>query len=406
MEASRAGGSIPFAIFTGPASPFTVQLKMEKVLGQISTRELTETRYPCGQCGAMLTYAVGSGDLQCRYCGYRNAIVSNQETVKESDFYKALGELQQAPPVEPEETVVKCVQCAAEFDLDSYTHAGECPFCGTAVITSTGHIKPIKAKALLPFSITDRQAREYFKKWLSKLWFAPGDLVDYASEDSKLKGVYIPYWTYDSSTVTSYAGQRGDTYYVQRRYTSFENGRQVQRTRMEPRIRWTSVSGRTQRYFDDVLVGATTTLPRTITDWLEPWDLENLVPYSEAYISGFSSEVYQVGLDEGFSIAKSSMDTIIRNDVQRSIGGDQQRITQLQTQHSDTTFKHILLPLWSASFQFRKKTYRFVVNGRSGQTRGERPYSVIKIVSTAIMAVVIIGAGIYALNYYGLLENF
>jgi len=377
---------------------------MERGLGDLSTRELTETRYPCGQCGAMLTYAVGSGDLECRYCGHRNAIATTNDPVKESDFHAALRELQRAPAIAPEKTVVKCVQCAAEFNLDTYTHAGECPFCGTAVITSTGHIKPIKAKALLPFAITDKQAREYYKKWLSGLWFAPSALKDYAREDSRLNGVYIPYWTYDSGTVTAYAGMRGDVYYVQRSYTSFENGRQVQRTRMESRIRWTPVNGRTQRHFDDVLVGATHSLPRTITDWLEPWDLENLEPYSEAYLSGFNSEVYQVGLDEGFDIAKVAMDNIIRNDVRQSIGGDQQRITQLHTQHSDTTFKHVLLPLWSASFQFRKKTYRFVVNGRNGQTRGERPYSVLKIVSTAILIIVLLVGGLYGLDHYGMLR--
>lgn len=372
-------------------------------MGELSTRELTETRFPCGQCGAMLTYAVGSGDLECRYCGHRNAIDVSNEPVKELDFHAALRELQRAPMLVPEETIVKCVQCAAQFNLDSYTHAGECPFCGTAVVTSTGHIKPIKAKALLPFSINADQAREFYKKWLSSLWFAPSALKDYAREDSPLYGVYIPYWTYDSSTVTSYSGMRGDVYYVQRRYTSFENGRQVQRTRMEPRIRWTPVSGRTQRHFDDVLVGATHSLPRTITDWLEPWDLENLVPYSEAYISGFSSEVYQVNLDEGFNIAKSSMDKIIRDDVNRHIGGDQQRINQLHTQHSDTSFKHVLLPLWSASFQFKGKAYRFVVNGRNGQTRGERPYSMLKITSTVILVIVLLAGGLYGLDHYGLL---
>ena len=66
-----------------------------------------------------------------------------------------------------------------------------------------------------------------------------------------------------------------------------------------------------------------------------------------------------------------------------AIGGDQQRIQRMNTQHSDTTFKHVLLPLWTAAFQFRDKSYRFVVNGRTGKIRGERPYSVVKIALAA-----------------------
>jgi len=91
-----------------------------------------------------------------------------------------------------------------------------------------------------------------------------------------------------------------------------------------------------------------------------------------------------VELDQGFNHAQVNMDRIIRGDVGNAIGGDQQRIGRLQTTHSDTTFKHVLLPLWNAAFDFRGKTYRFVVNGRTGKVRGERPYSVIKIALTAL----------------------
>ncbi len=374
---------------------------MNRTVGELSSRELTETRYPCEQCGAMLTYAVGSGKLECQYCGHTNTIVNKHESIHENDFYAALRELQQAQALKAQKTYVKCVRCAAQFELDENIHAGECPFCGTAVITSTGHIKPIKAKALLPFSITDKQARDYYKKWLSGLWFAPGALKLHAREDSKLNGIYIPYWTYDSDTHTSYSGMRGDVYYVQQSYTSIENGRSVRRTRMQPRIRWTPVSGDTQRHFDDVLIGATRTLPRKITDWLEPWDLENLVPYSEAYLSGFSSEVYQVDLDEGFTLAQAVMENTIRHDVKQHIGGDQQRISHLHTEHSETTFKHVLLPLWSASFQFKGKTYRFVVNGRNGNIQGERPYSPIKIAFAVVCALTVLAAAIVWLDHSG-----
>jgi len=170
-----------------------------------------------------------------------------------------------------------------------------------------------------------------------------------------------------------------------------ENGRYVRRSRMVPKVRWTPVQGKTQRHFDDLLIGATRTLPRKITDWLEPWDLENLVPYTEEYLSGFQSEVYQVALDEGFEHAERVMKQAVRRDVKGSIGGDQQRIQRLHTTHSNTTFKHLLLPLWTAAFTFKGKTYRFVVNGRNGKTRGERPYSVIKIAIAGIAAAVVVG---------------
>ncbi len=358
-------------------------------VGEARTRSLTETRFPCGQCGASLHYAIGTDSLSCRYCGHLNQIEQGHEPLVELDLHTALAELEQAERRSPESQIISCPNCAASFALDAHIHAGECPFCGTGVVTETADSKPIKPRGLLPFAITAEQAREFYKSWLKSLWFAPNALKEFARDDAQLNGVYIPYWTYDSDTATAYRGQRGDVYYVTQRYRTVVNGRSVSRTRRIPKIRWSPASGRTSRHFDDVLVGATRTLPRKITDWLAPWDLEKLVPYREDYLSGFSSEVYQVDLDEGFNHAQAIMDKVIRGDVRRSIGGDQQRIHSLRTQHSDTTFKHVLLPVWSAGFTFRDKSYRFVVNGRSGKVRGERPWSRVKIALAVLAALAV-----------------
>ncbi len=361
-------------------------------LGEATTKELTHSRFPCGQCGAVLKYNIGTTDLSCGYCGHQNLIVNSADPILEYDIHQALRELARVQKLAKPSSILYCTTCAAEFDLERHIHSGECPYCGTTVVTGTGHVKSIKPKALLPFSVTADEARESYRKWLSGLWFAPSALKKYTREDTHLNGVYIPYWTYDSKTRTAYRGMRGDVYYVKQSYTATVNGRRVRQTRMVPKIRWSPVNGRTRRHFDDVLVGASRSLPRKIMDWLQPWDLENLIPYTEAYLSGFQSEIYQIELDDGFNHAKKVMDDTIHGDVRRDIGGDQQRITSLNTSHSDTTFKHVLLPLWSAAFTFRGKPYRFVVNGRNGKTRGERPWSVVKIAFAVLLgAIAVVG---------------
>ena len=349
----------------------------------------------------MLDYAIGTHSLECRYCGHRNAIARSDARIEEVDLHAALERLRDAEPMRGDRHVTSCPNCAAEFTLDAHVHSGECPFCGTTVVTGTGTTKPIKPQGILPFSVTAERARESYRKWLKGLWFAPSALKEHARGDTAIEGVYVPYWTYDSDTATAYAGQRGDVYYVSQRYTTTVNGRRVTRTRQVPKIRWSPARGRTTRHFDDVLVGATRTLPRKITDWLSPWDLDNLEPYTEDYLAGFSSEVYQVDLDEGFDVAQEVMDATIRSDVRRAIGGDRQRITSLRTSHSDTTFKHVLLPLWSAGFQFRDKTYRFVVNGRTGKVRGERPWSVVKIALASIVGAILLAGALFLANESG-----
>src|SRR2546428_235005 len=77
--------------------------------------------------------------------------------------------------------------------------------------------------------------------------------------------------------------------------------------------------------FDDILVLASNSLPRNIADRLEPWDLKNLVPYRDEYLSGFVAESYQIDLPQGFDIARGIMDEYIRQSIVRDIGGDHQR---------------------------------------------------------------------------------
>lgn len=352
----------------------------------------------------MQTFAPGTGTLTCPYCNFENHIEVSDAAIVEYRFHEALERLASAPPAESLRNT-QCQTCAAVFDFEQHVHSGECPFCGTPVVVGTGADKHIKPESLLPFAIDESDAKQRFRTWIGTLWFAPGKVKKFAREDTGMTGVYVPYWTYDSQTASSYSGQRGDAYYVQQRYTVMVDGKSRTRTRSVRKVRWTAVRGRVSRFFNDVLVGASRSLPRTITDPLGPWDLDNLVPYDPKYLSGFRSEVYQVGLDEGFETAAEIMERVIRQDVARDIGGDHQRIQSLQTRHSDTTFKHMLLPVWSAAFRFRDKSYRFVVNGRTGKVQGERPYSALKIATAVVVGAVTIGITLFVLNETGVLDE-
>ena len=118
--------------------------------------------------------------MQCQYCGHSNQIARATDPIRELDLQRALAELQRSPLVNPESTVLSCPNCAAEFALDAHIHAGDCPFCGTTVVTGTGSVRPLKPKALLPFAIDADKARASYQDWLSKLWFAPSELKKYA----------------------------------------------------------------------------------------------------------------------------------------------------------------------------------------------------------------------------------
>jgi predicted RNA-binding Zn-ribbon protein involved in translation (DUF1610 family) len=344
----------------------------------------------CSQCGAKLNFVPGTSSLKCPYCGIEMPVPQSEKRVVELDYRdfleKAIQEKESS-----EAQIIKCDRCGAETTMPAETVAGICPFCGANMVFSESASHPIKPDSLLPFQISQRNAFANFSRWIKKLWFAPGDLKHYARSESKLAGVYVPFWTYDSNTVTSYQGMRGDYYYTTETYTAMENGRSVTRTRQVRHTRWTPVSGTVFNAFDDILILASRSLPKKYADRLEPWDLDHLVPYKDAFLSGFRAESYQVSLPQGFEAAKEAMEPVIRTSIRHDIGGDEQQIHSAHTQYRDITFKHILLPVWLSAYRFREKIYRILINARTGEVQGERPYSAWKIAGAVLLGLAIAG---------------
>lgn len=359
---------------------------------QLSAVEAVATpadhRFPCPSCGSDLRFDPESQGMLCQHCGFREALPDWRAGIEELDL-RAVAE--NALPAAATETVrvANCPSCGAQIEFDAALHARECPFCASPIVTDTGLERHIKPQAQLPFLLTEAEARAAMTRWIGSLWFAPSDLKRLARAERGMQGVYVPYWTYDAETETTYAGQRGRIRHETRHVPMVVNGKRQMTTQQVATIDWSPARGRVRRAFDDVLVLASKSLPRRFTDALAPWDLSALSAYDPHYLAGFRAEGYTVPVEEGYEIARAVMNRTIEGDVRRDIGGDQQRISRLDTKVGALTFKHVLLPIWVAAFRYRGKAYRFVVNGRTGAVEGERPYSAAKIAALVIVGLLL-----------------
>ena len=93
------------------------------------------------------------------------------------------------------------------------------------------------------------------------------------------------------------------------------------------------------------------------------------------------------------------MAPVIEQDCRADIGGDEQRVDHVDTAYHDMTFKLMLLPVWIACYLYAGKTYNILVNGRTGEVAGERPYSAVKIAAAAIGGVVLVALIIFGIWY-------
>lgn len=349
---------------------------------------LEQHRFPCPSCGSDLRFDPGAQALVCQHCGHSEALPETRGGLVEHDLRAAT---EGALPASAMESVrvATCSSCGAQIEYDAALHARECPFCASPIVSDTGVERHIKPQAQLPFLISEADARTAMKRWLGRLWFAPSDLKAYARHDRAMTGVYVPYWTYDAQTETDYTGQRGTVRYETRHVPVVVNGKRQMQAQQVARVDWRPARGRVARDFDDVLVLGSRSLPKTYTDAIAPWDLSALTAYDPRFLAGFRAEGYTVPVQDGYGEARGAMNSVIEGDVRRDIGGDQQRIGKLDTRVGRLTFKHVLLPVWLAAFRYRGKSYRFVVNGRTGAVEGERPYSAIKIAIAVILGLVL-----------------
>ena len=106
-------------------------------------------------------------------------------------------------------------------------------------------------------------------------------------------------------------------------------------------------------------------------------------------------ESYDTDLKTGYQEAKVIINDGVRAEVLRDIGGDEQRISSIKTDYQNPTFKHILLPVWASAYRYKDKVFQVLVNARTGEVQGERPWSWVKIGSLVLSIVGVIGAGLY-----------
>lgn len=364
--------------------------------------EVDQTRartFPCAGCGAALTFSIEVQSLACGFCGtVREFDSTDGRAVDEQDLRAMLRDIAagrvaagrdaEREDGEPVVREVRCGDCGADVRFTGSLTSDECPYCGTAIQLEGVHDAEdrIRVDGVLPFGIDHDVAQRNLAAWVKSRWFAPNEFRRRGAT-GRFHGVYLPFWTYDALTMNDYTGERGEHYWV--------TVRRGDRTTRERRTRWYPASGSFRRFFDDVLVFAGAGLPRKIIAKLDPWPLDECVPFTPEFLAGYLARTYETPLDDGFDIAKERIHTAIRADVCNRIGGDVQRIHGIDTEFGALTYKHLLLPVWLLVYRFHGKPYQVAVNAVTGEVQGARPWSVWKITSAVLLAAGLIAGAVY-----------
>ena len=316
--------------------------------------------------------------LACSTCGHARVLPDPTpdeaaEARREQDYLEVLQRLASQVPREVA-NVVECPACGAVTRFDAHVRADRCAFCASPLRREPTRVEErLPPQALVAFQLDAAAAQAVFVRWISSRWFAPNALKRTVRAADGVRGAYLPWWTFDAATVTTYRGERG----VRRA----EDGSQHSGDRSNTRtvVDWDAVQGAVAVPFDDLLVVGSPSIPAHLARVLDHWQLQGLRPPADEWLAGFTVEFDRKGLEPAFTEARHQMDGAIDAAIRRDIGGDEQRIHARQTLVDDIRFKHLLMPVWIGAYRFRGRPYQVVVNGQTGEVEGDRPWSAWKI---------------------------
>jgi hypothetical protein len=354
-----------------------------------------QKKFSCPACGAEAQWNPAKKALICPFCGVTSPAqaelnAKGEQVIVEHDLVAALRSIpDDQRGWQAKKISVKCQSCQAISVFDPERVGQRCDFCGSTALVPYEEIKEaFRPESLLPMKISETVVRESIRRWYGTRWFAPNKLKRGALTDL-VKGLYIPYWTFDAQVHADWTAESGYYYYVTESYRDSNGNTQ---TRQVQKVRWEPSSGSLDHFFDDELVPASRGVQEAMLRQIEPFPTTTeLVPYNAGYLSGWVVERYQIDLVTAAHEAREEMDAEMERLCAAQVPGDTHRNLQVQADYSGQTFKHILTPIWLLTYNYGTRNFQVVINGYTGVIAGKYPKSWIKITLAVLGALAAVG---------------
>jgi hypothetical protein len=352
------------------------------------TENVALSKFACPACGGEAVWNPAKGKLVCPFCGTESA--AKQDAVGEIAEHDLIDALRDAGAQARGTTLakreVKCQSCNAISVLDPTRQAQNCQFCGSAQLVPYAETEPAhRPESVLPFKVSEPEARDRIRGWYGRLWLAPSALKKRALTDT-VRGIYLPYWTFDARVDAQWSAEAGHYYYTTETYE--QDGRT--QTRQVRHVRWEPAAGRVQHFFDDDLVCASVGVHPGLLRGIEPFPTNELKPYDPGFVAGWIVERYQIDLAAAARRAREAMDAKLQTLCAQQVPGDTFRNLVVDADYSGQTFKHILAPVWLLSYTYGARVFQCAMNGVTGAIRGEYPKSAWKVALLVVAALIVL----------------
>lgn len=334
------------------------------------------TNYQCPACTGPLRFNGKTGKLVCDYCGSSyavkeiEALYAEKEAAAEAAGVAAqTGEAAQAAEEYSFQQgaeglkVYSCPSCGAELFCDETTAATSCPYCGNPTVVPSQFHGQQKPDYVIPFKLDKNAAVAALKDFYKGKKLLPKAFTDH-NHIEEIKGVYVPFWLFDGRV-------SADIRFAATRVRSYTAGKyRVTETDHYDVHRAGTLD------FRRIPADASTKMPDAMMDSIEPFDYNELKPFSTAYLPGFLADIYDVPAEDASSRAsKRACNTSVSEICSTVSGYSSCAPVSQQVEMPHCKAKYALLPVWMLATRWNGKNYLFAMNGQTGKLIGDLPVS-------------------------------
>ncbi len=346
--------------------------------------------YKCPFCGGDVIFDSSTQKMRCSYC--KNVfdidkLTSENLESEDTSSDKASGANSWNDDDKSVLCTYICSSCGGEIIAGKDAITSSCPFCGSHVTITDNLSGDYKPDLIIPFKLGKEDAKSRLRlhmkgKHLLSKAFTSNHHID------KITAVYTPFWlfdttanasiNYDAVNTTTWSDDEYD--YVKKDYYN--------------------IYTRGKLSFEHMAACATSKIPLSFMESIEPFDFSTAVPFKTPYLTGYLAERYNI--DTGTCLSREMKR--IKNSTTSAIGSTITDYMNVYVNNADIklancTAYYALYPVWLLSTSYKGKKYLFAMNGQSGKLVGDLPASkalaafyfiMVFLLSCAILTVVLL----------------
>ena len=373
--------------------------------------------YKCPACGGALEFDPKLQKMKCPYC---DSVFAMEELAgKDEQLNTAEGTVQTGPdgePMNPEDAaplpedqlnwntdagsawdsgetagmkVYVCNSCGGEIVGDETTAATSCLFCGNPVVMMGNFTGALKPDLVIPFKLDKKAAKDALRMHAKSKKMAPKLFSDEQHLD-EIKGIYVPYWLFDSSAD------------VQLRFRATRSRAWADRNYNYVETEEFLVDRGGSMSFEAVPADGSSKMDDTLMESIEPFDVSEAVPFQTAYLAGYLADKYDVTAEQSVERANERIRKTAEMTFAEQVQGyESVRLDSSSIQLRDSRVRYALYPVWLLNTSWKGSKYTFAMNAQTGKFVGDLPVD-----KGAYWKYLLLYGGIFAVVIYLLITLF